>query len=114
MRALVGKLARKVAPGTMESLAYVREVRQRAALLDPADVAQLHAELIAVRERVERLDERVERLEETVARLEDLELSVNEHRRDVLRVAELTDLVLTRLRAVEGAAGTVDRVTDKH
>lgn len=107
MRALVGKLARKLAPGTMESLAYVREVRQRAALLDPADVAQLHAELIAVRERVERL-------EETVARLEDLELSVNEHRRDVLRVAELTDLVLTRLRAVEGAAGTVDRATDKH
>ncbi|RQP10918.1 MAG: hypothetical protein EAS51_07450 [Microbacteriaceae bacterium] len=107
MRALVGKLARKLAPGTMESLAYVREVRQRAALLDPADVAQLHAELIAVRERVERL-------EETVARLEDLELSVNEHRRDVLRVAELTDLVLTRLRAVEGASGTVDRATNKH
>jgi hypothetical protein len=81
---LIGALVRRLAPDTVRSL---------------EDLAALRRE----GETLQGLIDRAHRLEARVAELAELEYSVNELRQDSLRIAELTDLVVTSV----GVPGSV-------
>jgi hypothetical protein len=81
VKSFAASFARRVAPATMRSLEELATLRQNG-------------------ESVPGLVARVERLEARVAELGELEYAIDELRRDSLRIAELTDLVVTRVGAL--------------
>jgi hypothetical protein len=81
---LIGALVRRLAPDTVRSLEDLAALRRAG-------------------ETLQGLIDRADRLEARVAELADLEYSVNELRQDSLRIAELTDLVVTSV----GVPGSV-------
>ncbi|WEO77031.1 hypothetical protein BJQ94_17010 [Cryobacterium sp. SO2] len=81
MKTLVASLVRRLAPETMRSLEDLATLRRQGESL-PGLVA------------------RAERLEARVAEFAELEYAIDELRRDSLRIAELTDLVVTRVGAL--------------
>lgn len=81
LKRLAGSLVRRFAPETMLSLEELATLRRNG-------------------ESVHGLVARTERLEARVAELGELEHAIDELRRDSLRIAELTDLVVTRVGAL--------------
>ncbi|TFD83725.1 hypothetical protein E3T61_20655 [Cryobacterium lactosi] len=98
VKSLIGRAARKIAPETMRTLEYAAGLRQQGGRLH--DVAQ----------RVDDLQARLDLVEHRLAEVDDTSLAVDELRRDSLRIAELTDLVVTTLGALSDApAGSEPR-----
>ena len=81
VKSFAASLARRFAPETMRSLEELATLRRNG-------------------ESVQGLVARVERLEARVTELGELEYAIDELRRDSLRIAELTDLVVTRVGAL--------------
>lgn len=81
VKSFAASLARRFAPETMRSLEELATLRRNG-------------------ESVQGLVAKVERLEGRVAELGELEYAIDELRRDSLRIAELTDLVVTRVGAL--------------
>ena len=92
VKSLVGRVVRKLAPETMRTLEYAGDLRRLDELLP------------GVVQRVDDLQTRMEAVESRLADLEGVPLAVDELRRDSLRVAELTDLVVTTLGTLPGTA----------
>ncbi|WP_120338429.1 hypothetical protein [Cryobacterium soli] len=92
VKSLVGRVVRKLAPETMRTLEYAGDLRR------------LDERLPGVVQRVDDLQTRMEAVESRLADLEGVPLAVDELRRDSLRVAELTDLVVTTLGTLPGTA----------
>jgi len=90
---LIGGLVRKLAPETMLTLEYAGRLRE------------LDGRLPEVVARVDDLQARVERIEGRLSALDGVPLAVDELRRDSLRIAELTDLVVSTLGALPGTPG---------
>lgn len=85
VKSLIGRAARKIAPETMRTLEYAATLRQQGGRLH--DVVQ----------RVDDLQTRLELVEGRLAEVVGMPGAVDELRRDSLRIAELTDLVVTTL-----------------
>jgi len=85
VKRLIGTVARKLAPDTIQNLEYVNTLRH------------LGDRLPAVVQRVDELQARLDRAESQLAELDGVPYAVDELRRDSLRIAELTDLVVTTL-----------------
>ena len=81
VKRFAASLARRFAPETMRSLEELAALRRSG-------------------ESLPGLVTRAEQLEARVAELAELEYAVNELRRDSLRIAELADLVVTRVGAL--------------
>ena len=92
VKKLVGSVVRKLAPETMRTLEYAGDLRR------------LDERLPGVVRRVDDLQTRMEGVEHRLAELDGVPLAVDELRRDSLRVAELTDLVVTALGTLPGRA----------
>ncbi|ANP71170.1 hypothetical protein [Cryobacterium arcticum] len=93
VKTLVGRVVRKLAPETMRTLEYAGDLRR------------LDERLPGVVRRVDDLQTRMEGVEHRLAELDGVPLAVDELRRDSLRVAELTDLVVTALGTLPRPAG---------
>lgn len=87
MKSLLGRMVRSIAPETMRNLEYAGSLRQ------------LSGRLPEVVQRVDELQSRVERIERRLADLDGVSGAVDELRGDSLRIAELTDLVVSTLAA---------------
>lgn len=90
VKKLIGRVVRKLAPETMLTLEYAGGLRE------------LNGRLPEVVQRVDDLEARLARIDSRLAELDGLPLAVDELRRDSLRIAELTDLVVTTLEALPG------------
>lgn len=88
VKTFVGKLVRKLAPETMLTLEYAGSLRK------------LNGRLPDVVQRVDDLVVRLEQAERQLADLDGTPHAIDELRRDSLRIAELTDLVVTALGAL--------------
>ena len=81
---------RKLAPETMLTLEYAGRLRE------------LNGRLPEVVHRVDDLQARLAEVERRLAEVDGVVLAVDELRRDSLRIAELTDLVVTTLGTLPG------------
>ena len=90
VKTLIGRAARKLAPETMRTLEYAGSLRE------------LNGRLPEVVHRVDDLQARLAEVERRLADVDDISLAVDELRRDSLRIAELTDLVVTALGTLPG------------
>lgn len=88
---LIGRIVRRLAPETMRTLEYAGNLRQ------------LGGRLPEVVQRVDDLQLRVEGVESRLTELDGVPEAVDELRRDSLRIAELTDLVVSTLGALPAA-----------
>lgn len=87
VKSLVGRVLRVMAPETMRTLEHAAGLRRSGG--HGVDIVQ----------RVDDLQVRLERVERQVAELDGMPTVVDELRRDSLRIAELTDLVVSTLGA---------------
>lgn len=87
-----GRLLRRLAPGTMSALDHVRVLQQR-----EGEVGSHLPDLLSA---VAELRERLRILEDRIEVLEDAPAAIDEIRRDSLRVAELTDVVVATLASL--------------
>lgn len=85
IRNLAGRIVRRMAPETMRTLEYAGSLRQ------------LNGRLPEVVAKVDDLLVRLDLVERRLEELDGIPAEVDELRRDSLRIAELTDLVLTTL-----------------
>ena len=92
VKSFVGRVARKLAPETMRTLEYAGSLRE------------LDGRLPDVVHRVDDLVARMDHVERQLVELTGMPDAVDELRRDSLRIAELTDLVVTALGTLPGSA----------
>ena len=88
VKKFIGRVFRKLAPQTMLTLEYAGELREQDGRLPEVVPA------------VDDLRARLETVERQLAEFDGILDAVDELRRDSLRIAELTDLVVTTLGAL--------------